>query len=107
MLPAPRKGQTTLGKLRSADTSAIHQVMWPHELIFTPKGQPAAYESISILAFVNRFLTIMSLQMDALRIKMSAHLQEMMEDGETFGWPVVRAYHSLATALGTGQNHVE
>ena len=24
---------------------------------------------------------------------MSAHFQEMMEDGETFGWPVVRAYH--------------
>ena len=26
---------------------------------------------------------------------MSGHLQEMMEDGETFGWPVVRAYHAV------------
>ena len=36
VLPASRKAQTTLGKVRSADASAIHQVMWPHELIFTP-----------------------------------------------------------------------
>ena len=35
----------------------------------------------------------MSLQMDALREKMSVHLHEMMEDGETFRWPVARAYH--------------
>ena len=27
VLPVLMKGQTTLGKLRSADTSAIHQVM--------------------------------------------------------------------------------
>ena len=32
--------------------------------------------------------------MDTLRDKMAIHLQEMMEDGETFGWPVVRAYHA-------------
>ena len=35
----------------------------------------------------------MSLQKDTLRDKMAIHLQEMMEDGETFGWPVVRVYH--------------
>ena len=68
LLP-PRKGQTTLGKLRSADTSAIHQVMWPHELIFTAKVQPITYKSLSIMAFVNGFLTIMALQTDALKIK--------------------------------------
>ena len=36
VVPASRKSQTTVGKLRSADMSAIHQVMCPHELIFTP-----------------------------------------------------------------------
>ena len=35
-LTAPRKGPTTSDKLRSADTSAIHRVMWPHEFVFTP-----------------------------------------------------------------------
>ena len=61
VLSAPRKGQTTSAKLRSADTYAIHQVMWPHELIFTPEGEHAAYESLSIMAFVKGFLTTISL----------------------------------------------
>ena len=26
---------------------------------------------------------------------MSAHLKEIMEDGETFTWPMVRAYHAV------------
>ena len=68
-LRAHKKGQTTSGKLRSDDTSAIHKVLWPHELIFTPEGQPATYESLSTMVLVNGFLTIMSLQTDAFRTK--------------------------------------
>ena len=37
----------------------------------------------------------MSLQKDSLRDKMAVDLQEMMEGGETFGWPMVRAYHTV------------
>ena len=62
--------------------TAINKV--PHELIFTPEGQPTTYENLSAMAFVNGYLIIMSLQKDALRIKMATHFQEMMEDGETF-----------------------
>ena len=69
--------------------------MWPHEYVFTPKGQPAAYESISIMAFVTGYLTIMDLQSEALRRKISAHLKEVSEVGATFGWPMVRAYHAM------------
>ena len=69
--------------------------MWPHEYVFTPKGQPAAYESISIMAFVTGYLTIMDLQSEALRRKISAHLKEVSEDGATFVWPMVRAYHAM------------
>ena len=93
--PPPRRGHTTSDKLRSADTTAIHKILWPHELIFTPEGQSTTCESLSVMAFVKGFLTIMSLQKDALRIKMGDHLQEMMEDGETFGWPMVGAYHAV------------
>ena len=94
-LPATRRSNITSGKLRSADTTAIKKVLWHHELVFTPEGQPATYESLSAMAFVNRYLTIMSLQKDSLRVKMAVHLQEMMEGGETFGWPMVRAYHTV------------
>ena len=47
------------------------------------------------MAFVTGFLTIMDLQSDVLRRKMSAHLKEIMEDCETFRWPMVRAYHAV------------
>ena len=40
-----RGGSNTSGKLRSANTSAIQRVIWPHEYVFTPDGQSAAYES--------------------------------------------------------------
>ena len=73
------------------DTTAVKQVLWPHELVFTPDSLPAIYNSI---AFVNGYLSIMALPMDILRHKMASHLQEMMEDGETFGWLVVCAYHA-------------
>ena len=67
--------------------------MWPHESVYIPEGQPTAYESLSIImVFVTGFITIMDLQPEALRRRMSAHLKEIMGDGETFGWPVVRAY---------------
>ena len=38
---------------------------------------------------------IMTPQKDSLRHKMAVHLKEMMEYGETFGWPMVRAYHTV------------
>ena len=77
-MPSPRKAPTTSGKLRSTDTSAIHRVIRPHEYVFTPEGQPAAYESLSNMAFVTRYLTIMDVQSEPLRKKMSAHLKEIM-----------------------------
>ena len=83
-MPAPRKGPTMSGKLRSADTFAIHRVMWPHEYVFTPEGQPTAYKSLSIKAFVTGYLTITDLQSETLRRKMSAHVKEIMDDDETF-----------------------
>ena len=49
------------------------------------EGQPAAYESLSTMAFVTGYLTTMDLQYEPLRKKISAHLKELMEDGETFG----------------------
>ena len=59
------------------------------------KVNPPLKKAGSIMAFVIRYFTIMDLQSDAPRRKMSTHLKEIMEDGETFGWPVVRAYHAF------------
>ena len=48
-----RRTKTTSGKLRTADTTAVKQVLWPQELVFTPEGKPAIYNSMSCTAFVN------------------------------------------------------
>ena len=98
-LQVTRRSKITSGKLRS-DTTAVKHVLWPHELVFTPKSQPMVYESMPSMAFVNGYLTIMSLQKDTLREKMAIHLQEMMDDGETFRWPVVRVHYARQGCLG-------
>ena len=47
------------------------------------------------MAFVSGYRTIMDLQPEPLWKLMSAHFKELMEDGEWFGWPMVKAYHSV------------
>ena len=39
--------------------------------------------------------SIMDLQPEPIRKLMWVHLKELMEDGECFGWPTVRAYHAV------------
>ena len=64
---APRGAARTSGKLRSANTAAVHRVTWPHEYVYTPEGQPSEYESMSSMAFVTGYMTIMDLQSDPIR----------------------------------------
>ena len=89
---AHRGGSNNSGKLRSANTAAVHRVIFPHEYVYTPDGQPAMYESMSSMAFVSGYMTIMDLQPEPLSKLMSAHLKEIME---CFGWPMVRVYHAV------------
>ena len=89
-----RRPKITSGKLRTLDTTAVKQVIWPHQLVFTPDGQPATYQSLFYMAFVNEYLSIMAQQTNIIRNEMVTHLQELMGDGEIFGWPVVQAYHT-------------
>ena len=66
-----RRTKLTSGKLRTMDTTAVKEVLWPHELVFTPDGQPAIYESLSSMAFVNGYFSTMALQKDTIRNKMT------------------------------------
>ena len=93
-LAQPRKEHKwTSRKLRRVDTMVINQVTWPHELIYTHSDQPAIYDQLSSMAFVNGYLAVMALESDQVKMRMLAHLQEMMEDRETYGWCMVRSYH--------------
>ena len=94
---APRGGSHNSGKLRSANTAAVHKVIWPHEDVYTFDGQPSMYESMILLslAFVSGYMTILYLQPEPICKLMWVHLKELMEDGERFGWPNVRAYYAV------------
>ena len=82
---APRGATRTSGKLKSANTSAVHKVTWPHEYVYTPEGQPSEYECLSSMAFITGCMTTMNLQSDPIRKHMWAHLRDLMHDGECFG----------------------
>ena len=90
------KGATgSSGKLRSANTSAKHTVIWPHEYVYTPEGQPTDYESMSSLAFVEGYMTIMDMQPKCARKHMWVHLRDLMQDAQCFGWSSVRTFHGV------------
>ena len=46
------------------------------------------------MAFVPGYLTVMDSQPQYTNALMDSHLQDLMEDGEAYGWPVVRDFHS-------------
>ena len=56
--------------------------------------QPATYEQLCTMAFVNGYLTVRLRELPHIQALVLDHLQELMEDGEHYGWPVVRAYHA-------------
>ena len=73
----------------------MYTVIWPHEYVYTPKGQPSEYESMSSLAFVERYMTIMDMQPDSTRKHMWVDLRDLMRDAQHFGWPAGRIFHGV------------
>ena len=62
--------------------------------MYTPTAQPISYENISSMAFVDGYITVINREPLPIKKLMLAHLQELMEDGEHYGCPAVRAYHA-------------
>ena len=91
----PRKHQKAVsGKLRTADNTVVNQITWPHELIYTPAGQPAVYEYVSPMMFVNGYLEVLARVEQDTKVQMLSHWQELMTDGEACGWPIILVYHT-------------
>ena len=49
-----------LGKLRTADTTVVYHITWPHKVTYKRSGQTAVYEELSSMAFVSGYLTAMA-----------------------------------------------
>ena len=84
----------TTGKLHTVESTVVMDVTSSHEVIFTSEGKLAVYGGLSVMAFVQGYLTVMNTQTPDIKKQMNDHLQDLMEDGEAYGWPVVRDFHS-------------
>ena len=69
-----KKHKGTSVKLQMADHTVIKQVTWPHELIYMPLGQPAIYEELSAMSFINGCLAVMVVERVQTKQLMLAHL---------------------------------
>ena len=58
-IPEPKRKTLKSGKHRTADSSVLHKVVWPHEVVYTAMGKPAEYGDIAILLFISVYLAVM------------------------------------------------
>ena len=49
---------------------------------------------MSSVTFVNGYLGVMAGETEQVKASMLLHLQELMEDADTYGWEAVRIYHA-------------
>ena len=85
-------------KIRHAvhvDSMVVKRVTWPHEVVYSAAGKPAAYEDLSIPLFIKGYRIVMKGEEGAIKDKMATHLEELMADTELYGWQRVRAYHRV------------
>ena len=61
---------------------ATKRITWPHEVVYTSQGQPAIYEELNTVLYVNGYITVL---MEEVKEHMLQYLQELMEDAEAYG----------------------
>ena len=84
--PAPRRKKAKAhksGKIRTAKSTVIKRITWPHELVYTSGGKPVTYELISLPQFVAGYLSVLDTKKSGERKVMLKHLKELMADVST------------------------
>ena len=96
---APKKRRTAkkLSKVRTADTTVLKQIMWPHELVYDPRGRPAAHEDLPLPLFIQGYLAILQAEKPQKKDIMLKHLSELMADAAIYGCESVRAFHAVSS----------
>ena len=61
-------------------------------MVYNNWGQLAVYDNMGVALFVNGYLTGLGEESDEIKGFMLAHLQEVMEDADVYGWKCVRSY---------------
>ena len=69
----------------TADILVSKKIIWPHEVVYNSKGQPAVYDDMCIALLVNGYPTVLGEESDEVKGFMLAHLQEVMENTDVYG----------------------
>ena len=83
------------GLIGTGVTMVLKNISWPHEVVYSSDGKHATYLELSVLAFVQRCLVVMSAQDTKTRDNMAHHLVDMMSDCDLYGWETVREFHGV------------
>ena len=59
MAPNKRRTAIKLGKVCTADTTILKQIVWSHELVYDPSGKPTAYDDLPLPLFIQGYLAIL------------------------------------------------
>ena len=86
--------------MRTADTTVVHQVTWPHEVIYFPSAQPAISDQHASMAIVDGYITVMSREAPNIKVLILTHLQELMENGNTMDGQQSGLVHDVAMPPG-------
>ena len=79
-------------KIQTADTTLLKRITSPHEVVYTSAGQPAVYKDMSDILFVSGYIKVMAGKRDQVKPGMLQHLQELMEDAQSYIREPVKAY---------------
>ena len=62
----------------------VRKVTWPHGVVYTSDGKPAAYQYISVPLFVQGYLITIDSQHSSAKHRMAEHLKDLMSDAEMY-----------------------
>ena len=57
----PKNGRTAIksGKVRTADTTVLKEIVWLQELVYDPSDRPAAYDDLLLPLFIQGYLAFL------------------------------------------------
>ena len=72
-------------KVRTADSTVIKWITWPHKLMYTSGGEPMTHELISMSQCVTGNLSVLDTVKAREKQCMLKHLKELMADTSMYG----------------------
>ena len=67
------------GKVCTADSTILKQIIWSHELVYRPSDKLAVYDELSLTLLIQGYLVILEAEMPQQKEAMLKHLSKLMD----------------------------